>query len=166
MDASLRADGSSEDFHHRDSLAYHMYLLTPLLTLAQALKVRQIDLYAYKSVRGASLPQALSFMLPFAQGRAQHLEFVNSRYEPDKTTLHGDKLGKPWSFGEGGRAFLMADAFDGRWGDLDRAKGRGALSGWNHSLSAQPRHAGFIAIKFGNGAPGRDRTSTPCGTRF
>ena len=122
MDASLRADGSSEDFHHRDSLAYHMYLLTPLLTLAQALKVRQIDLYAYKSVRGASLPQALSFMLPFAQGRAQHLEFVNSRYEPDKTTLHGDKLGKPWSFGEGGRAFLMADAFDGRWGDLDRAR--------------------------------------------
>lgn len=122
MDANLRPDGSSEDFHQRDSLAYHMYLLTPLLTLAHALKVKQIDLYSYKTVRGSSLPQALAFMLPFAQGRAQHLEFVKSQYQADKTTLHADKLGKPWSFGEGGRAFLMADAFDGRWGDLDRAK--------------------------------------------
>jgi len=126
MDVSLRADGSSEDFHHRDSLAYHMYHLTPLLTLAQALKVKRIDLYSYRTTRGSGLQQALSFMLPFAMGREQHREFVNSQYEPDKTRLHADKLGKPWVFGEGGRAFLMADGFDGRWGDLDRAmKGSG-----------------------------------------
>lgn len=121
MDASLRADGSSEDFHHRDSLAYHMYHLTPLLTLAQALKVKRVDLYNYRTLRGSGLQQALTFMLPYAMGREQHLEFVNSKYEPDRTSLHADKAGKPWSFGEGGRAFLMADAFDGRWGDLDRA---------------------------------------------
>jgi hypothetical protein len=126
MDASLRPDGSSEDFHYRDSLAYHMYHLTPLLTLAQALKVKRIDLYNYRTQRGSGLQKALAFMLPYASGREQHLEFVNSQFEPDKTSLHADKLGKPWSFGEGGRAFLMADAFDGRWGDLDRAvKGSG-----------------------------------------
>jgi len=75
---NLRPDGASLDFHERDALHYHCYTLEPLLTLAVAAHQTGSNCYDYQASGGASLRQAVNFLVPFCDGSATHAEWVNS----------------------------------------------------------------------------------------
>lgn len=84
IDQNLEPDGSSLDFHERDALHYHCYDLEPLLTLAIVAKQAGIDLYSYRSPRGASLAKSVAFLVPYCDGSKTHAEFVNSKTAFDR----------------------------------------------------------------------------------
>jgi hypothetical protein len=116
VDKNLHPDGSSFDFHERDALHYHIYDLTPLLTLAIAARNNGIDLYAHRSPSGASLAKSIEFLLPYAQGTKQHAEFVNSKVAFDrKRAESGDKhyqAGTPFEPKEALPALERDELFD------------------------------------------------------
>jgi alginate lyase len=84
IQVNLLPDGSSIDFHERDALRYHAYDLTPLLTVAIAARNNGIDLYNYRAPSGSSLPAAVAFLIPFANGSQTHTEFVHSTVPLDR----------------------------------------------------------------------------------
>jgi hypothetical protein len=84
IQVNLLPDGSSIDFHERDALRYHAYDLTPLLTVAIAARNNGIDLYNYRAPSGSSLPLAVAFLIPFANGSETHAEFVHSTVPLDR----------------------------------------------------------------------------------
>jgi hypothetical protein len=79
----LNSDGSSFDFYARDALYYHRYTLEPLLTLAKAAKLNNIDLYDY-SVENKSLQKSVDFLVPYILGDKTHHEWLNSTVAFDR----------------------------------------------------------------------------------
>jgi Alginate lyase len=116
IDHNIYSDGSTYDFHERDALHYHIYDLTPLLTLAIAARNNGIDLYSYVGTQGGSLPKAMAFLLPYAQGTVQHGEFAHSKVSFDKKRADaGDshfKAGTPFEPTEALSAVERAEEFD------------------------------------------------------
>lgn len=115
--ADLQPDGSSFDFHERDSLHYHCYTLEPLLTLAIAAQQRgATGLYTYVAPNGASLEKSVAFLVPFAEGKQTHAEFVNSNVEFDRRrAAAGQKnyqAGRPFEPTETRYALALASFFD------------------------------------------------------
>jgi len=124
LERNLNSDGSTSDFRQRDSIGYHLFDLKALLTLANALQTAGFNLYGYRTSRDGSRGKSLQFVLPYADGQENHREFVNSSYGGDKL-IHRDEVGRPWVLSSAATAFLSADAFEARWGDLDRAADNG-----------------------------------------
>lgn len=121
----IEPGGETVDFRGRDALGYHCYSLRGLVLLAQAMNVYGVSLYDYQAsaTGNGSMAKAMSFLIPYVEKTRVHLEYVNSQYPPDKTSLHIKELGKPWLFNSG-VPFPYADAYDPRWGNYARAKAR------------------------------------------
>jgi hypothetical protein len=113
---NLLPDGSSIDFHERDALHYQLYDLTPLLTLAIAARNNGVDLYDYHAPSGSSLPGGVGFVLPFAEGKQTHEEFVHSTVDFDrKRAAAGQaeyKAGSIWKPSNAVETLDKAEAFD------------------------------------------------------
>lgn len=84
VSTGLYADGSSYDFHHRDTLTYHASALVPLLDLAVIARRRGEELYAWESPSGSSLRKSVEFVRPYAEGTKTREEWVNSKVELDR----------------------------------------------------------------------------------
>jgi hypothetical protein len=121
----IEPGGETVDFRGRDALGYHCYSLRGLVLLAQAMNVYGVSLYDYRAsaAGNGSIANAMAFLIPYIDQTRVHLEYVNSQYAPDKTSLHINQLGKPWQF-DPGLPFPYADAYDPRWGSYARAKAR------------------------------------------
>lgn len=114
---NLRPDGSSWDFHYRDSLQYHTYNLMPLVELAIAADRRGLDLYSYRSPSGASLERSLLFLLPYIRGEKIHYEFVRSQTDFDRqrataTGMAQYQVGAPWNPQRAASLMEMAGYFN------------------------------------------------------
>lgn len=102
MGGNLNQDGTTLDFIERDALHYHVYDLSPL-ALAAILYQRglNIDLYNYKTDKGASVSQCVAFVLPYARGEKNHSEFVNTSVSFDvQRGANGEKAygaGAQWN---------------------------------------------------------------------
>lgn len=111
---NLRADGSSLDFHYRDSLSYHVYNLEPLVELAIAADKRGVNLYGYQAPTGASLERSIAFLLPYVRGEKVHQEFVRSPVPLDRQRAEAGIPGfqGPWDPLRGARLLEMAGYFN------------------------------------------------------
>jgi len=122
IEANLRPDGSSLDFHERDALHYHCYDLEPLLTLAVAARGNGIDLYRYVAPNGASLAKSVDFLVPYCTGVATHAEWVNSKVRFDRERARaGEKKFEPGSKfdpRDGLRVLELASFFDDKFKPL------------------------------------------------
>ncbi len=75
---TIRSDGSSLDFHHRDSFHYHLYNSEALLDLA---------MYAPGAVSDTSkarIEKTFAFVKPYYLGQKKHLEFKNTQVAFDR----------------------------------------------------------------------------------
>jgi hypothetical protein len=112
---SLRSDGSSYDFEHRDSLGYHMGGVKPLLALASLLETSGAGLYNYVSPSGASIRKSVEFVVPYATGERSHGEFLNSKVALDRKRaaagLARYQPGTPFQPEASRELFAMASAF-------------------------------------------------------
>jgi len=119
IDANLRPDGSSLDFHQRDALHYHCYDLEPLLTLAIAADQNGVHVYHYQSPSGASLAKSVEFLLPYCDGRATHAEWVHSKVKFDRQRAEaGEKgfvVGAPFDPQEARHVLELAAFFEPRF---------------------------------------------------
>ncbi len=93
IEANLKPDGSSYDFHERDALHYHCYDLEPLLALAIAARRSGLDLYHYESPSGSSLAKSVAFLLPYCDGTKTHAEWVHSNVKFDRTRAEAGEKG-------------------------------------------------------------------------
>ena len=115
--ADLMPDGSSFDFHERDALHYHCYTLEPLLELAIAAQQNgAVGLYQYAAPNGASLAKSVAFLVPFAEGKQQHAEYVNSRVDFDRRRgaagQKGFEAGAPFDPKTARRTLELASFFE------------------------------------------------------
>ena len=83
VSSNIQADGSVHDFHERDAIHYVTYNLDPLMTAALAAQVHGEDWFGWRNPAGASARDAVTWLLPYAEGRLTHQEFVNSRIKFD-----------------------------------------------------------------------------------
>jgi hypothetical protein len=81
LDRSLYGDGTTFDFHERDSLGYHSGGLRPTLHLLTTLG--RDDLYARENEAGGSVRRSVHFLVPFVLGEKEHQEFLNTTVELD-----------------------------------------------------------------------------------
>ncbi|RMD00969.1 alginate lyase [Aquitalea palustris] len=80
---NIDAQGETWDFQERDALHYVTYDLEPLVRAAIAARQAGEQWLERKGRQGGSLQQALDWLRPYAEGRLQHQEFVNSRVRFD-----------------------------------------------------------------------------------
>lgn len=113
--SSLRPDGTSYDFEHRDAIHYHTSGISPMLEVAIALRSED-DLYRWETAEGASLEKSIQFVVPYALGEKTHQEWVNSQVALDRKRWEsGDEKyrpGKLWNPQESLDMFELAVIFD------------------------------------------------------
>lgn len=83
LNRNIRGDGSTLDFEERDAIDYVTYDLQPLLHAALAAQLAGENWYLLKGSSGAGLPEALSWLEPYALGQKTHEEFVHSTVKFD-----------------------------------------------------------------------------------
>jgi Alginate lyase len=95
---NIRPDGTVIDFEDRDALHYVVYDLEPLLLAGVAAHSHGQDWYHYKSPTGSCLDDAINWLIPYAEGKKDHQEFVNSRVPFDQTRAKAGVKGfsGPW----------------------------------------------------------------------
>ncbi len=90
LEATIRADGSSLDFHHRDAFHYHLYNSEALMDLA---------MYLPGAVSDASkrrIEKTFEFIKPYYLGQKTHVEFAHSKVAFDRyRATHGEAKYKP-----------------------------------------------------------------------
>jgi len=82
--ANVGLDGSVKDFADRDALHYVVYDLEPLTLAALAAQTFGDDWLHDKASNGASLADAIEWLLPYANGTKTHEEFVHTHVVFDK----------------------------------------------------------------------------------
>lgn len=119
IEANLRPDGSSYDFHERDALHYHCYDLEPLLSLAVTAELNGVSLYHYEAPNGASLPKAVAFLAPYCLGEKTHAEYVESKvaFDQERAKAGEEKFeaGTLFNPQDGRKVFELAAFFDPSW---------------------------------------------------
>jgi hypothetical protein len=84
LNKNLNPDGTTLDFLERDALHYQVYDLEPLIRTAILFqRAGDLDLYHWKTDRGASLSQCVAFVVPFAKGEKTHAEYVHTTVKFD-----------------------------------------------------------------------------------
>ncbi len=79
MADNLNADGTTFDFMERDALHYHVYDLEPLIRTAILYQRGQnLDLYHWKTDKGASIAHCVAFLIPYADKEKTHPEWVHT----------------------------------------------------------------------------------------
>ncbi|MBS0207989.1 MAG: alginate lyase family protein [Planctomycetes bacterium] len=140
----LYPDGTSFDFHERDALHYHLYTLEPLLSLAMVADRNGIkNLYTYVAPNGASLKKSVDFVVPFAEGKLTHPEFVNSKVKFDRERAaagqKGYQTGAPFEPHSARDMFALAAYFDPKLSRLAATlaeKSDRELATWQMALNA------------------------------
>ncbi len=145
VSGNILADGSVHDFHERDAIHYVTYNLDPLMTAALAADVHGEDWFGWRNPSGAGPRDAVTWLLPYADGRRTHEEFVNSRIKFDADRA---RVGQPGYEGLWDRAgavntlaiaSLMDASFCGPSRDLVQATDRpvGVWIAWMRLASTQ-----------------------------
>ncbi len=80
----LRADGTSEDLHRRDTLTYHCSALTPVIELAMLAGPAGRVLYDWTAPEGGSIRKSVEYVVPFAAGEKTREEWKNSTIGLDR----------------------------------------------------------------------------------
>jgi len=82
---SLRADGTSYDLEHRDSLGYHGSSLKPIIEIAllRGMEAGK-ELYYWENEDGGSVAKSVAYVLPYARGEKVHKEWVNTKVQLDR----------------------------------------------------------------------------------
>jgi peptidoglycan hydrolase-like protein with peptidoglycan-binding domain len=102
---SVRNDGSTFDFHHRDSFHYHLYTLQAWLTLATSAPE------AFTPKARGELLKAIQFMKPYYEGKKTHIEFQDTQVAFDKArAANGEEtyMPHPWNPAEANRVLQLA----------------------------------------------------------
>lgn len=119
IERNLNRDGSSFDFHQRDALHYHVYDVLPLVELCLAAEQSGDHLYAHATSKGATLENAIAFLIPYIEGEKTHREFVGSTVAFDRArSAAGDptiRVGALWNAEEAKRLFDLAGFFSPRF---------------------------------------------------
>jgi hypothetical protein len=86
INSAYYADGTSEDLAKRDALSYHIGGIKPCLSVF--INFRKFDpafdLYEYVGVDGGSICKSVEYMIPYASGKKQHAEWVNTTVQLDR----------------------------------------------------------------------------------
>lgn len=94
MEKNLNPDGTTLDFLERDALHYQVYDLEPFIRLGILYqRAMNVDLYGWKTSRGASVSQCVAFVIPFAKGEKTHAEFVHSTVKFDFQRAQNNEKG-------------------------------------------------------------------------
>jgi hypothetical protein len=81
----LRADGTSYDLEHRDSLTYHKSALKPMVEIALLLPPEDgLNLYRWENQDGGSVEKSVEYMLPYVKGEKIHAEWVHTQVQIDR----------------------------------------------------------------------------------
>ena len=117
ISGSFLPDGESMDFKLRDAMHYHLYSVSPLLTLACVAHQRKHEWYDYQAASGASLRRAVEFIEPYALGEKSHIEFAHSKVKFDKARAdagEGEYAPHRWNACESVPVFSEASCEDPR----------------------------------------------------
>jgi hypothetical protein len=116
VENSLYADGSSFDFHHRDTLTYHSSSLRPPLQLALLAGDRGEALYTWENSKGGSLKTSVDFVVPYAMGEKTREEWKNSKVDLDRRRaaagLESYRTGRHYDPKNALELMELASAFD------------------------------------------------------
>lgn len=132
VSTNILADGTVHDFHERDAIHYVTYNLDPLMTAALAARVHGEDWFGWRNPAGASARDAVSWLLPYAEGRLTHQEFVNSRIKFDADRARAGQPGYAGMWDRAGAvntlgiASLLEPGFCDPYSTLEQATGRSA----------------------------------------
>jgi hypothetical protein len=130
VSTNILADGTVHDFHERDAIHYVTYNLDPLMTAALAARVHGEDWFGWRNPAGASPSDAVSWLLPYADGRLTHQEFVNSRIKFDADRARAGQPGYAGMWDRAGAvntlgiASLLEPGFCDPYDALKQATGR------------------------------------------
>ena len=123
--ANIGADGTTIDFTQRDAVHYVVYDLEPLALAALAAARHGDDWYHLRAPSGASLAQALDWLVPYADGSRTHVEFVHSTVRFDGERRDAGVPGFAGDFDPkvAREVFALAARLDGRYAALARKLG-------------------------------------------
>ncbi len=94
MEKNLNPDGTTLDFLERDALHYQVYDLEPFIRTAILYqRAMNMDLYDWKTSRGASVSQCVAFVIPFAKGEKTHAEYVHTTVKFDLQRAQNNEKG-------------------------------------------------------------------------
>ncbi len=136
---NLLPSGESIDFRERDALAYHVYDLRPLVTLALAFAQQGEDFYHWKSASGSSLAHSVAWLKPYLRGEKTHPEFVGSTVRFDKARSdHGERghvAGTLYEPRDALPLLILAAAYDPECAELASQLGSSSRPEWRLLLS-------------------------------
>ena len=119
LDNNIRADGSVLDFRLRDALHYVVYDLEPLARAALAARLAGEDWLRMKGRRdgGGKLDKALDWLVPYATGQHEHLEFVHStvRFDAQRNAAGVKGFSGKWDRSSARELMWMAALLDARY---------------------------------------------------
>ena len=96
LDYNFYPDGSSYDYHLRDSVGCHVATVQALYQLAWIAENNGLHWFQRQGVSGRSFNKELDFVIPYATGVKKHLEFAKSYIPSDKgrTAEFNPKVGR------------------------------------------------------------------------
>ena len=119
--SNIHDDGSTEDFHKRDSLAYAIYSLRPLVETALVTRSAGVQWLPPGSPAHRRLTGALDWMLPYVTGAKTHIEYANSTVKFDRVRTQAQVKGHEQSAWEPENArdlFWLAAYLDPKYIDV------------------------------------------------
>jgi hypothetical protein len=121
IEIEFHPDGSTTDFYERDALHYQLYAIKPLLALARAEARDGVSLFDYAAPSGATLQAGVDFVVPFAEGKKTHIEFVHSKVKFDRERAEdgeSEYVPHPWDPQASVEIFCQAAWFQPEYGVL------------------------------------------------
>jgi hypothetical protein len=113
LSMNIHDDGSSYDFHHRDSLMYHVYNTLPLVKAVKLLNkssvYKDFDYYNHTTQTSNSIKAAVHFLIPYIKGEKTHIMLVNSKLKSDSMSKN---FGKVWLADNAKWLFFEACEYD------------------------------------------------------
>lgn len=116
---NIREDGSTEDYHTRDSIKYTIYSLKPLLEtslLANNFRVKK-HLH-HKESKTSHLLKGVDWLLPYVNGKKTHIEFKNTSVNFDKIRVNNNIEGfsiSPWKPSEAKEILWLSSYLDKKY---------------------------------------------------
>jgi Alginate lyase len=111
INLNLKADGSTEDFHLRDSLTYSVYTLEPLVECCLNLwKSGKIIYFFFVSPQSkGSVFKSVRSLIPYIKGTKKNTMFIKSVYASDKSK---QEYAKTWDPSNAQNLINLAINFD------------------------------------------------------
>lgn len=123
LSINMKPGGEVIDFAERDALHYVTYDLEPLVLAAVAARARGEDWLTLPGRDGQTIAAGLDWLLPYAQGKRRHEEFVHSAVKFDAAR---EKAGLPgfsgsWDPANASALYWSASLLDPRYAEAARA---------------------------------------------